>query len=89
MEQMKKEEDEDTPMEVNRVNTRPTQLRSISYSDQQQVLLKATGKINGSKVNMIFDSGAMSSVISKQLAEQLELPISDENVNVVFADGRS
>jgi hypothetical protein len=88
MEQMKKEEDEDTAMEINRVNSRPTQLRSVSYSDQQQVLLKAIGKINGDKVHMIFDSGAMSSVVSKRLAEHLELPMSDESVSVVFANGR-
>ena len=54
----------------------------------KQTLLQTIGKINGFNSKMIFDSGAMSSVISKRLADDYKLPKSDEEVNVVMADGR-
>ena len=68
--------------------TKPTQVRSITYNEPQQTLLQTIGKINGFNSKMIFDSGAMSSVISKRLADDYKLPKSDEEVNVVMADGR-
>lgn len=93
-EQLSKEEQDDNDqmrMELNEViksKPRTSQIKSITLNSQHQDLLKAIGKINGHNAKVIFDSGAMCSVISMKLAKEFQIDITDEEVDVVLADGR-
>ena len=70
------ENNEDVEMEINSIQrSKQSQIRTITF-EPKNYLLKTIVKINGFKQEMIFDSGATSSVISESLANQYGIEMS-------------
>ena len=50
-------------------------------------LIKLLGNLNGSKVICIIDTGATNSIISSNIVNKLNLPVSDQRTMIALADG--
>ncbi|MFM7683964.1 MAG: RNase H-like domain-containing protein [Bacteroidota bacterium] len=62
---------------------------STALYEEPKDLLQAYGTINGHKELMVFDTGAVVSVISDKLVKKYNIPVANKLKRVILADGRT
>ena len=59
----------------------------MTESDKPRKLIRIIGTLNGKIVDCIIDCGATQCILSSAMARKLKVPITDEQVLVILADG--
>jgi predicted aspartyl protease len=71
-----------------RSKPRPASVKSVDYGEKgSRELLEAIGTINGHRELVVFDTGAVCSVISEKLVRKYDLPRAEETRRVIMANG--